>query len=379
MRTDARAPVNPGRRRLLAMLGLGGAAGLLGAESARGGHDGTNVLHLGEGNSVPAGRKTRVASNIDAFSFDIDNFNTGLAGALSAKSHGGYPGLQASAIGDGFAGVVGLSSSSDDEEGMGRGANTGVQGRSGTGRGVQGVSDEGAGVSGESSAGVGVEGQSATGTGVIGRHIGAPSDNGDELSAGVFGYSEQATGVRARSDNSVAIEASSPNGHGLVAFAGTPGTGPDVAAVLGLGFSGHGVHGQTERSDRAGVHGEATGCLERGPCDPGTGTGVLGTSEAGVGVEARSDTGMALKVSGPAEFATAGAGVVPTGAAAVFVAAPSVTAASHITVTLSSDPGRRTVRWVERDPGNGFTVHMTAAQPRQRPQTAFTYLVVEPV
>ena len=185
--------------------------------------------------------------------------------------------------------------------------------------------------------------------------------------------------MRAQSDNSVAIETYSPNGHGLVAFAGTPETGPDVAAVLGLGFSGHGVHGQTERSDRAGVCGEATGCLERGPCDPGTGTGVLGTSEAGVGVEARSDTGMALKVSGPAGFATAGAGIVPAGAAAVFVAAPSVTAASHITVTLSSDPGQRSVRWVQRDPGNGFTIHMSSAPPKQRPQTAFTYLVVEPI
>lgn len=367
MRADSRAPVNPGRRRLLAMLGLGGAAGLLGAESAHGGHDGTNVLHLGEGNSVPAGRKTGVASNIDAFSFDIDNFNTGLAGALSAKSHGRYPGLQASAIGDGFAGVVGLSSSSDDEEGMGHGANTGVQGRSGTGRGVHG----------ESTAGVGVEGESASGTGVIGRQTGTPNE--DELTAGVFGHSEQATGVRAHSENSVAIEATSPNGHGVLAFAGTPETGPDVAAIVGLGFSGHGVHGQTERPDRAGVHGEAKGCLERGPCDPGTGTGVLGTSEAGVGVKARSDSGMALKVEGAAGFATAGAGIVPADAAAVFVAVPSVTAASHITVTLSSDPGRRTVHWVEREPGNGFTVHMTAAQPKQRPQTAFTYLVVEPV
>ena len=108
-------------------------------------------------------------------------------------------------------------------------------------------------------------------------------------------------------------------------------------------------------------------------------TGVLGTSEAGVGVEARSDTGMTLKVGGPAGFATAGAGSVPAGAAAVFVAAPSVSADSHITVTLSSDPGQRTVRWVERDPGNGFTVHMTAGPPKQPLQTAFTYLVVEPV
>ena len=98
-----------------------------------------------------------------------------------------------------------------------------------------------------------------------------------------------------------------------------------------------------------------------------------------MGVEARSDTGMALKVGGPAGFATAGAGIVPAGAAAVFVDAPAVTADSHITVTPSSDPGQRSVRWVERDPGNGFTVHMSGAPPKQRAQTAFTYLVVEPV
>ena len=47
-----------------------------------------------------------------------------------------------------------------------------------------------------------------------------------------------------------------------------------------------------------------------------------------------------------------------------------------ISVTLASDPGERQVRWVEGQPGE-FAVHLTSAPPKRRPQTAFTYVVLE--
>jgi hypothetical protein len=70
--------------------------------------------------------------------------------------------------------------------------------------------------------------------------------------------------------------------------------------------------------------------------------------------------------------------VIPAGAEWVVVSDPSVTATSHITVTLTSDPGQRQVRWVERNPGAGFTVHLSSAAKKLRPQTALTYMIVEP-
>jgi hypothetical protein len=90
------------------------------------------------------------------------------------------------------------------------------------------------------------------------------------------------------------------------------------------------------------------------------------------------DGGLALDVVGKARFSTAGASTVPQGQNARNVQHPAVTADSHISVTLMSDPGPRQIQWVERRPGIGFRLHMTSAPQNQRPATQFTYLIVEP-
>ncbi|MFN2588649.1 MAG: hypothetical protein ABR613_11105 [Actinomycetota bacterium] len=54
----------------------------------------------------------------------------------------------------------------------------------------------------------------------------------------------------------------------------------------------------------------------------------------------------------------------------------AVSADSHISVTLMGNPGVRTLQWVERAPGSGFTVHLTTVGPK--PQTPLTYFVLEP-
>jgi hypothetical protein len=68
----------------------------------------------------------------------------------------------------------------------------------------------------------------------------------------------------------------------------------------------------------------------------------------------------------------------------VFVESSFVRPVSHVTVTLTGDPGQAgsapgfkpVVVWVERQPGTGFVVHMSRPV---RVNTPFTYLVVEPV
>jgi hypothetical protein len=54
-----------------------------------------------------------------------------------------------------------------------------------------------------------------------------------------------------------------------------------------------------------------------------------------------------------------------------------VTADTHISVSLASDPGPRQLSWVERDPGSGFTVHMSGPT-KKAPETSVTYVLVEP-
>jgi hypothetical protein len=106
--------------------------------------------------------------------------------------------------------------------------------------------------------------------------------------------------------------------------------------------------------------------------------GVQGISGTGIGVQAISADGMALDVVGTAHFSTAGNDAVAAGQNSRFVANPAVTAVSHISVTLNGDPGPRLLRWVNRSPGAGFTVHFTGGPPGQRPEVPFTYLIVEP-
>jgi hypothetical protein len=156
---------------------------------------------------------------------------------------------------------------------------------------------------------------------------------------------------------------------------GVEGTGGN-AGVRGIGAD-TGVRGD---GGFAGVWGDGGSNGVRGESDYGT--GVLGLSSTGTGVYAQGDPG--LQVSGNAKFSTAGSGIIPANQDSVIVSAYFVTALSHVTVTLTGDPGQAgsapgfkpVVVWVERQPGTGFVVHM--ARP-VRVDTPFTFLVVEPV
>lgn len=267
------------RRRLLALMGAGGAAALvtLGPSEAKAGHDTTNVMHLGETNSAPG--SSTIDANVDGPMLLLNNSHSSGTSLHAHKPVGIFVDVEQLALM-----VV--------NEGAGGGA-------------IEAASKAG---------GIGVEGSVF------------PTDEDLE-------FEDQ------------------KNGYG----------------VRGIAMSPEGGYGE---GPGVGVHGQA-----------GIGTGVLGiTSAQGIGVEARthSPDGIALVVNGPSKFSTAGSAVVPAGQNSVFVANDTVTGDSHISVTLVSDPGSRSVLWIQRNPGNGFTVHMSSASPTKRPATSFTYLVVEP-
>jgi hypothetical protein len=173
-------------------------------------------------------------------------------------------------------------------------------------------------------------------------------------------FSECGTALFARAIETSAIFAESPQYSGVV---GRGDIGVEGVATEEVG-PGDGVHGTSPN-----------------------GNGVRGTAHAaGVGVkaEARSSAATALHVEGRSKFSTAASGMIPAGQGSGAVANPIVTALSHITVTLTGDPGQAgsvpgtkpVVVWVERQPGTGFIVHMSRPV---RFATPFTYLVVEPV
>jgi hypothetical protein len=119
--------------------------------------------------------------------------------------------------------------------------------------------------------------------------------------------------------------------------------------------------------------------------------GVDGTSAGGIGVHGFSEAGdpglgglfenhsggVGLGVIGRVAFGTVGAATLPSGQNSVFVEDDRVTETSNITVTPVTNPGNRFVRWVQRAPGSGFTVHFSSAPPSARPETEFTYFIAE--
>jgi hypothetical protein len=342
-------------RRSFIGAGVGGLVGAVAVAfgrptAARAGHDATNVMHLGESNSVPADAATALEADVDGHALTIRNTNTGEeAGTIRAVgSASAKPVILAESDNENTFAVLGVSCSPGFTD-FGGGNGTGVAGQSGGGTGVEGTSATGPGVSGQSQEGDGVAGHSQSGRG------GSFSTEGGSFAVYIGGSAvDFALGV----DNALVDEGAG----GIIAVArgGKPAIeGDALPSEFGAGIGVLGVSSDAEFAS-------------------GPGIGVQGLSGAGVGVQAMSSEGVALDVVGKARYSTAGSGAVPAGQQSVAVSNPAVTAESHITVSLTSNPGNRQVRWVERDPGTGFTVHLVPTPPNQRPLTTLTYLIVEP-
>jgi hypothetical protein len=339
---------------MLAWMGAGGAAvmaTLFSRNEARAGHDGTNVLHLGEFNNAPAGTnegRTLLFADAEGRALDVRNSRQGGPdiGAIQAWSRGGGPAVQGNAT--------------TNLEFPPTGSGVGLLGSSGSGPGVAGNSISGNAVEGHSQTGTGVIGHSGTGTGGL-----FLSGSGSALS--VLGRANMTASVAAAFGDTLFVEnqMAGPGGGGAISAVahGDAHSVEGVANGVGVGVSGVAGGDPFGEGPGDGVHGLS-----------GTGTGVDGNSASGIGVRARSASGIALAVEGTARFSTAGFASIPAGEDSAFVPNAAVTDVSHISVTLTSDPGTRQVTWVEGSPGAGFTVHTS----KKTPETHFTYLIVEP-
>ena len=120
-------------------------------------------------------------------------------------------------------------------------------------------------------------------------------------------------------------------------------------------------------------------------------TGVLGSGLIGVTGESRSLGGFgvrarglngatALDVEGPARFrgpvsfSHSGQGTIERGNRSHAVANRGLESSDLVLVTLLADAGNGSLDWVEREPGEGFVVHLTRRAQRAVP---FAYLILE--
>ena len=79
---------------------------------------------------------------------------------------------------------------------------------------------------------------------------------------------------------------------------------------------------------------------------------------------------------GGRDVSSVGTGVLADGTNSATVPFPTITALSHVSVTLTGDPGNHAaLTWVERVAGEGFTAHLNR---NAGVNTPFSYFIVEP-
>jgi hypothetical protein len=154
---------------------------------------------------------------------------------------------------------------------------------------------------------------------------------------------------------------------------------PGHAGVFGFNFGlGPAVRGYSARANpTAGQRPIPTGNGVGIEGKSGGGKGVHGaaSSDGGIGVLAEhTGSGRGLVVKGRAAFSSCGSDTIAAGGISKTVTNPAVTANSHITATLTTNPGSAQVLWVQRQAGS-FTLHLTRSVTNA---TSFSYLIVDP-
>ena len=414
---------------------VAGAVAKATAQPAEAGHDGSNLLHLGEINRSPLPTELGLAPGGQGPALRLVSgegspallavqqgqsqgqppdpgplpLDAGVVGASAKRGVIGVSGLGTAPGGltltaDVMAGVAGLSKENLGVAGLSL-VQSGVLGVSGPRSQVGGVTmtADVAGVTGLSEQSIGVSGMSLGRSGVLGvsgprSGLGGVTLTAD-MAAGVAGLSEANIGVVgvSKARTGVIGVSGARSGAGGVTVtaglsAGVSGLSDEnvgVAGVSGARVGVFGVSGPLSRglgvtlqaSGVAGISDVSIGVLGTGAVagvhgESVGGDGVRGTATdpQGVGVRAvNGANGFALRVAGRAGFSSGGSGVIPARVANHLVAHPSVTPGSHVTVTFRGDPGRARVEWIECQAGR-FIIHL---QGGHRVSIPFTYLVLE--
>jgi len=240
----------------------------------------------------------------------------------------------------------------------------------------------GAGVRGERSRGTGDgvqgirSGSGSIGHGVLAEHSGSASGHGLSAARRGSGLGHAVNAVnettRSESHGVRAVRSGSSSGHGVVA----------ERTGSGFGYALSGINESTANNSWASFIRRTSdlgsgGALSARREGAGAGDGVRGERSgtgAGAGVHAIGPVG--LQVDGQSKFSTVGSGTVLAGTSSATILNTNVTVGSHISLTLTSDPGNTAaVVRVTRAAGVSFTVRLSS---NVAVDTEFTYFIVEP-
>jgi len=186
--------------------------------------------------------------------------------------------------------------------------------------------------------------------------IPAQATNGDPVIAGQYVSATATTGILANSSGSVFDGENGGSGSGVNGYSnggsGVLGDGNFGSGVEGFSSGGNGVYGHVSTS-ASGVYGE----------NIGTGFGVAGRANNGVGVLADSLNGAALRVNGKAEFSRSGNTVTITyPAKSKTVTGLSLSSNSIVFATLQRYLAGVYVVAAVPNPGAGsFTIYLNKA------------------
>jgi hypothetical protein len=275
------------------------------------------------------------AANGDNVILGHPNFATAKTVIVNSTDSSGEAALQGEGAGRTTA-VLGLS-----ERG------TGVVGNTTSGVGVAGFTDVAApsllgpvAVQGDAVSGTGGAFVSQAGKGLYGQS-GASASGLLPVRHGVHGITDSATGYGVVGENLA-------GGTAVIGIGG--GTTGGGTGVVGSSNSGRGVEGIS--GGDAGVHGT----------NSGSGNGVHGDAFNGTGVLAAGKT--ALRVQGPAVFSRSGILTVRAGHSSATKTRVPLTSASLVLATLQQDHDGVWIRSAVPDiAGHSFTVHLSKAAP----------------
>jgi hypothetical protein len=336
--------------------GTGAGAGVVGTGGATDGH---GVVGNGTGKGTGVKGTSPSGTGVHGSSGSTLDNATALTGVITSTTPG-----------HGSAGVFGKNN--------GTGADgTGVLGmHAGTGFGVHGQSD-GVGVWGESSSGTGVHGTSgsvADNASAILGEITTTSPGG--FSAGVRGINDgtgvngigvegthagSGWGVHGKSVSGVGIRGESSNGIGVHGISDSTTAG--TSAIFGH------ITSTTPGAGSAGVRGQNDGTGNDGigvdGLHAGSGLGVHGRSESGIGVKAEAGSaGTALHVEGKATFQRSGRVNIKAGFNGIVLHPINLTSSSKVFATAQNIIGGVFVEAAAPDPAHSrITIRLSKRVP----------------
>ncbi len=169
--------------------------------------------------------------------------------------------------------------------------------------------------------------------------------------AGVFGSSTHFCGVIGNSYTAGASGTRGLDFSNSTLSQGVYGQSNDGDGVLGFSYHGNGVSGHSSTANKAALKG--VDVAKSG------GMGLFAQSVHGTAAVVTSGEGVALKVSGKAEFSNSGVATVPSGSKTVTVEVAGLTSSSVVLATIQKPQGSVSIAGAEAAAGK-FTITLTA-------------------